>query len=236
MNVLMIDTATRVEMVAASSGDRVSDRTGIAGVSHSVTLFQNIQGALEELGITLGDIGLIGVGTGPGSFTGIRIAVSTSRMLAQLMKVPLVGIHSPLVYASGAPGWEGDNILVAFDAKKGRVFGALYRKTAVPCFPREVVPPGDYFPESLAERIPPGCRTIIIGDGAEKYYDRISPLAGEHEIVRDFRPSGISACGLALRLYTASPGSYLSARSVLPFYARKSDAEDALEARRRDQA
>lgn len=236
MNILIVDTATRVEMVAASSGDRVSDRTGVAGVSHSVTLFQNIQSALEELGITMGDIELIGVGTGPGSFTGIRIAVSTARMLAQLLKAPLVGIHSPLIYASGVPGGEGDNILVAFDAKKGRVFGALYKKTAVPFFPREVVPPGDYFLESLAERIPAGCRTIIIGDGAEKYYDRIPPLAGEHVVVRDFRPSGVSACSLALRLYNADPDSYRSARDVLPFYTRKSDAEIALEARRRDQA
>ncbi len=93
-----------------------------------MTLFDNIDAALAGAGISATDLQLIGVGIGPGSFTGIRIAVSTARMLAQVLSIPLAGLSSPLIYAASMEALPGEYLMTAFDAKKGRVFGALYRR------------------------------------------------------------------------------------------------------------
>ena len=101
----------------------------VVNTSHSVTLLDTINRCLDTLGLAPGDLNCLGVGVGPGSFTGIRIAVTTARMLAQVLGIPLVGIQTHLLYAVSVRGGRGDNIMIAFDAKKGRVFGALYRKS-----------------------------------------------------------------------------------------------------------
>lgn len=224
MNTLVIETATSVELLAASSGVRTSDRTAASRVSHSVTLFANLDAALVELGIGIRDIGLIGVGVGPGSFTGIRIAVSTARMLAQVLDVPLVPVKSQLLYAASVAAAPGEYVLVAFDAKKGRVFGALYRSSDDPLSPIEVVAPGDYEITRLA--LPAlGKRAFAIGDGAEKYRSEIEAQVPECAVLPGFAPSGNVACRIVMNAYAADPDRYAKFTAVVPFYARKSDAE-----------
>jgi tRNA threonylcarbamoyladenosine biosynthesis protein TsaB len=224
LNILVIETATSIELLAASADGRTSDRTAISRVSHSVTLFANIDAALGELGIGIRDIELMGVGVGPGSFTGIRIAVSTARMLAQALGVPLVPVKSQLLYAASAAAGPGEYVLVAFDAKKGRVFGALYRASDDPLSPTEVVAPGDYDIERLCEPAR-GKRTLAVGDGAEKYRAEIEKRLPECAVLADFMPSGEAACRIVGNAYAANPAGYPDIGAVLPFYARKSDAE-----------
>ncbi len=231
MNILTIDTATAVEMVAASSGSKVSDETREVGVSHSITLFESMDNALNELGIAIKDIDLVGVGIGPGSFTGIRIAVTTARMLAQLLGAPLVGIKTHLFYAASVKADIDDNILIAFDAKKGRVFGALYRRGPQELSPVEIVEPGDYYMDFLINQIDKENRTFIIGDGVEKYYDSIKSEISDHELLTGFKPSAKIACDMTGNIYKIDSGLYASINRVVPFYSRKSDAEIVKESR-----
>ncbi len=225
MNILTIDTSTDIETIAVCSNGKISDQTSIADRSHSATMFNNIDIALKDLGISMDDIGLIGVGIGPGSFTGIRIAVTTARMLAQILKIPTVGIKTPLIYACSADAAAGENIIIAFDAKKGRVFGALYKMGGDNTDPIEIVAPGDYHIETLAERIDPSFRTHIIGRGIGKYHDKLSNLIQDPVIPMNFLPSGKIACSLTEKIYNNNPDEFMDYNRTLPLYSRKSDAE-----------
>lgn len=221
----MIDTATSVELVAATSIDKTSDKTRAIDVSHSTSLFDSIDCTLKDLGISINDIDVIGVGIGPGSFTGIRIAVSTARMLAQVLEVPLIGIKTHLIYATSVEASINENILIAFDAKKGRVFGALYRRGENPLHPNEIIPPGDYQMDFLIDNIVNEYMTYLVGDGAEKFYSLINSRINIHRLMSNFIPSGEIACELTKIQYHKSPTQYSDINSVIPLYTRKSDAE-----------
>lgn len=232
MNILTIDTATAVELVAAASGDRLSDKTKVVNDSHSITLFESIDNALSELNITIKDINLIGVGLGPGSFTGIRIAVSTARMFAQILEAPILGIKTHLLFAASVQADINENILIAFDAKKGRVFGALYRRGEDPLSPLEIIAPGDYYIESIVDKIEWGNRTLLIGDGAEKYYHILATKIPDYKLLSGFKPSAKTACAITEYLYKKEPSLNTNINNVVPFYSRKSDAEIFKELRR----
>ncbi|MBN2402422.1 MAG: tRNA (adenosine(37)-N6)-threonylcarbamoyltransferase complex dimerization subunit type 1 TsaB [Spirochaetes bacterium] len=227
MNILAIDTATKIEIAAASSENVFSDQTKAVNVSHSIMLFNNIDLALKEAKIELNDINVIGVGIGPGSFTGIRIAVATARMFSQVFDLPLVGIKTHLMYAASVneKANAGENILIAFDAKKSRVFGALYKKGEDDLKPVAIIEPGDYTIEYLVNSIIPEKKTILIGDGCGKYYTEIKSQVKEHELLPYFMPSGKTICRLIKKVYLENPDNYSDLNNVLPFYARRTDAE-----------
>jgi tRNA threonylcarbamoyl adenosine modification protein YeaZ len=226
LNILVIDTASPLEIIAACAGESAFETSALVNTSHSVTILDTIDRCLKRLGLAPADLDVIGVGVGPGSFTGIRIAVSTARMLAQVLGKPLVGIKTQLIYAACIEAERGDNILVAFDAKKGRVFGALYRKSENPLAPDEVVAPGDYTIRRLLERVDSSRPTFLIGSGIEKYHDDVSSLK-KGVVVQDFTPSGKVICDLAIDAYRKNPDGYGDYNRVAPCYARKSDAETA---------
>jgi tRNA threonylcarbamoyladenosine biosynthesis protein TsaB len=226
LNILVIDTATELEIIAACAGGAVAGSAEPSGISHSVTLMDTLDRCLKTLGITAAGIDVVGVGVGPGSFTGIRIAVSTCRMLAQVLGKPLVGVHTQLLYAVSAEADINDNILVAFDAKKGRVFGALYRRRENPLGPEVIVPPGDYEIGRLIERVDPSGTTRLIGSGAVAYRDALAVIE-KGVFQAGFIPSYGAMCGLVRETYLADPGEYADCNKVVPCYARKSDAEVA---------
>ena len=228
MNILVIDTASPLEIIAACAGESAFETSALVNTSHSVTVLDTVDRCLKKLGLAAEDIDVIGVGVGPGSFTGIRIAVSTARMLAQVLGKPLVGLQTQLIYAVCVDAGRGDNILVAFDAKKGRVFGALYRTSGQPLAPEEIVAPGDYPIQLFLERVDASRPTHLIGSGTEKYHDAVSELK-KGIIIRDFAPSGKIICDLALNAYRKNPGDCDDYNKVVPFYARKSDAETVKE-------
>ena len=148
MNILVIDTSSDIEFIGLRTAEGVFSRYGHPERSHSVDLITTMDSLLGNGKIGIHDIDIFGVGTGPGSFTGIRIAVSTARMMAQVMQRPLVGVATPLLYAvSLMPLVTGDDsILVALDARKDRVFGAVYRGHDEAGIPVALVPPGDHPP------------------------------------------------------------------------------------------
>lgn len=231
MNVLVIDTASSFEIIAACTGNGAIETSSLPQTSHSVTILPAIDRCLSCLGLAPRDLDLIGVGVGPGSFTGVRIAVSTARMLAQVLGKPLVGLPTHLLYAVSTPAEAGDGILVAFDAKKGRVFGALYRKEDT-LAPREIIAPGDYAIERLIEAADASRTTHCVGSGVEKYAPALTALA-RRTVTHDIAPDGTAICALAVEAYRADPDHHGDYNGVLPNYARKSDAEAARDMKRK---
>jgi tRNA threonylcarbamoyladenosine biosynthesis protein TsaB len=226
LNTLVIDAASSLEIVAVCSARACVNESSFVDSSHSALLLESVERCLKKAGLGIRDIGLIGVGLGPGSFTGIRIAVSTGRMLSQVLGAPLVGIKTHILYAASIDAVTGDNILIAFDAKKQRVFGALYHKSEQGA-PREIVPPGDYPIRKLIESIDTSHASHMAGSGIEKYLTEIRGAVENMTVLYDFIPDGGSMCGLVAGAFREDPARHEDYNVVVPFYARKSDAEEA---------
>ncbi len=237
MNTLIIDTSTELSILVLATEDKTFSIIENAGTSHSTTMFDSITKLFKKSGITVNQIELIGTGIGPGSFTGIRVAVSTTRMFAQLLKTPLVGIQSHDFFASSCDSEKFSHKLVAFDAKKNRVYGALYRTGLE--FPETLVQAGDYKISEITEQIEKGSHIQLIGNGCSKYLDeltvQINSKGSSCEYTEDFIPSEKYISKLVLKKYKENPKLYSDYALTVPDYARKSDAETALNKREKNQ-
>lgn len=124
---LAIETATSSGSVAVGgpAGVIVEISLNVRG-SHSSALVPAIDHALSMAGMSAGDLGGVAVGSGPGSFTGIRIAGATAKGIVHALKVPLHAFSSLQVAAAGWAG-RGSTVLALFDARGRDVFAGCYR-------------------------------------------------------------------------------------------------------------
>ena len=100
MVILAFDTATDVATSALVDGDEVlGERT-----SRAVTLLEDVDALLRRAGMQTRDVEALAVGIGPGSFTGVRIGLSTARGLGLALGIPAAGVSTLDVLAAGAPG------------------------------------------------------------------------------------------------------------------------------------
>ena len=133
MRVLAIDTSLATGSVAALDGDRRAERT-LAAAGHARDLAAAIVAVAADLGWRVRDAELIAVVTGPGSFTGLRVGVTTAKSLAWAGGPRLVGVSGFAVVArmsARLSGWPADEPMhVAFDAGRGEVFAATVTPTA----------------------------------------------------------------------------------------------------------
>ena len=128
MNILYFDTTQDWIQVlvrlyqSASVSKTLSEITETTPKESSYKLVEMIRIALEEAKVRKPD--LIVVATGPGSFTGIRITVTTARDLSQLWKIPVFGIDSLEAYLVGLQrqGSEGKTALLCLDGKQGKYY------------------------------------------------------------------------------------------------------------------
>ena len=225
MNILTIDTSTGIELISVAVKNNIRSIAKKTGHSHAATLFSNIDTLLHESSVTIRDIELIGVGTGPGSFTGIRIAVTTARTLAQALDIPLIGIHSHELFAASVDSADREIMLIAFDARKNRVFAALYQKQKDRPFLKEILQPGDYTVEQLITATDNNKVIYAAGDGVLKFEKELTDGIRGIKIMRSFLPSGEAASITCRNKYLHNPELNKNFNAVLPVYARKSDAE-----------
>ena len=116
MLILAIDTATEVATSAlVEDGEVLGERS-----SRASTVLEDVDALLRQGGRHAGDIDAIAVGVGPGSFTGVRIGLSTVRGLALALDIPAAGVSTLAALAAGAPG-----ALPVVDAKRSEIFTLL---------------------------------------------------------------------------------------------------------------
>ena len=89
-------------------------------------LLGEVDGLLAGEGMTLADVSALAVGIGPGSFTGLRVGVTTAKTLAQVTGKPLVGVPTLDAYA-WAWGEDVPTLLVLLPSRRGEVYAAVYR-------------------------------------------------------------------------------------------------------------
>ncbi|MFD1672326.1 tRNA (adenosine(37)-N6)-threonylcarbamoyltransferase complex dimerization subunit type 1 TsaB [Agrilactobacillus yilanensis] len=127
MYVLAIDTSSRPLSVAVVTEHEVlSEITINKKMTHSQTLMPAIDAVLKNSGVTIQDIDRFAVAQGPGSYTGIRIGVTTAKTLAWTLNKPLVGLSSLALLASNVT--QTPKLLVPImDARRNNVFAGAYQ-------------------------------------------------------------------------------------------------------------
>jgi tRNA threonylcarbamoyladenosine biosynthesis protein TsaB len=129
---LALDTSTRIASVAAFDGYQVlSETTWLAGREHSTRLLVEAETVLARIGRTPSELTGLAVARGPGSFTGVRVALSVAKGIAAGLGVPLWGVSTLDVMAAAA-GEAEVPVRALVEAGRGRYATALYeRRTCV---------------------------------------------------------------------------------------------------------
>lgn len=125
MRILALETATRRATACLLEGERViASRTSEDPRTHAEHIIQLIDELALEAGVPKASLDLIACGLGPGSFTGVRIALATAKGIALALERPLVGVSSLRAMAAGVS--EARSVMALIDAKKGEIFVASY--------------------------------------------------------------------------------------------------------------
>lgn len=160
---LTFDTATPFVTVALHDGeDVVWEGVSERRLKHGEQLAPLIDHALRETGLVRQDLTALGVGVGPGPFTGLRVGLVTARTLGFVLDVPVYGVCTLDVLAVEAvgTGTVSGEFVVATDARRKEVYLASYDETGARLDGPEVARPAD-----VATRLP------VVGEGAELYPD-----------------------------------------------------------------
>ena len=212
-------TAKAASAALVRDGKLVSQYSQCSGLTHSRTLLPMGEDMLKNAELTLGDVDLIAVAHGPGSFTGVRIGVSMVKGLAWAADKPCVGVST-----LEAMAWHGlaagGLICPVMDARRSQVYNALFRMEDG----RPVRLTEDR-PIALTELAEELCaykeRVFLVGDGAELSFRVLSEL-GLPCVLAPENLRMQSAWGVAMAALDKEPGN---ADSLLPVYLRLSQAE-----------
>lgn len=204
-------------------------------------LLPRIDAALAEHGVAREDIACVAVGRGPGSFTGVRIAMATAKGIASALEVPLVGVSSldAVAWNAWAAGERGPLSVVA-DAMRKEVYPVRYllndtgierleadRVVKAEDAARELAAEGDPAEEDASSQV---SARLLVGDALKKYGELFAGC-GVALPAELWTPTGR---GLLLALqaaWRAGEADPLDARRhdpafALPVYTRLSDAEE----------
>lgn len=189
---------------------------------HSKRLLGAIEFLLNQAQVGWPDLDAIAISLGPGSFTGLRVGLSTAKGLAMAAEKPLLGISALDALASQFP-FVTQQICAVIDARKKEVYAALYAADGTATVQRR----SDYLvlpPEALAARL--DTPTILAGDGAllyrQLFREKLQDLALEapHE-THFLRAAAVGRAALA----KWDAHDFLSPATSVPDYIRASDAD-----------
>ncbi|MEX2483052.1 MAG: tRNA (adenosine(37)-N6)-threonylcarbamoyltransferase complex dimerization subunit type 1 TsaB [Brumimicrobium sp.] len=161
---LHIETATKVCSVALSqNGECVSlVEENSENYTHSENLTLFIECAIKEAGWTLSELDAIVVTSGPGSYTGLRIGVSTAKGLCYALNLPLISVGSiESIVAIASEKYIDKSICALIDAKRMEVFSAVYDHNGKCVKPLSA----DIIDENTYNEFMP---FVVCGDGAKK--------------------------------------------------------------------
>ena len=163
-------------------------------------------------------MGLIAVGIGPGTFTGLRVGIATARALAQGRRLPLAGVDSLAALARGITAEHpGRGAVPLIDARRGELFAAVYDAAG-----ERLDGPLVAAPERIAATVAPGgAKPLAAGDGSLRFRQQLE--SGGVEVLPDADPAHRMAarhiCALAAAVEPGLP------TDVTPAYLRRPDAE-----------
>jgi tRNA threonylcarbamoyladenosine biosynthesis protein TsaB len=186
-----------------------------AGMRHGVELFPALERLLRRASIPPRDVGLVAVGTGPGSYTGLRVGITAARAFAYAAGAQILGVPSCDAWAAAAP-LDARPLAVVLDARIRAVYLAVYEAVGGSWTRREG--PELVNPAEAAARIP--ADAVVVGDGVAPYAEAfVGRRAAE-------APSRADASHVArLALGRLARGERDAIDAVVPLYLRKTEAE-----------
>jgi len=230
MYILAIETTGAFASVALMKDDKIIGHvSGNDRFSHLQNLMPQVETVIKENELSIGDIDLIAVSNGPGSFTGIRIGVSTARALSQILDIPCVAVPSLDALAlRGAEYAKGDILICPMlDARRSQVYaGGYFIKDG---YPVEEIKAGPYMMDEFLAKAAGYDQILVLGDAMDKYADKMAEIRpeGTLDTPEDIRYQDASCvAALGAKLYAEKGG--LSYNEVQPEYMRMAEAERKL--------
>jgi tRNA threonylcarbamoyladenosine biosynthesis protein TsaB len=227
MLILGIDTSGRQGSVAllqaqdeAPGGPlRTLELAPLAGGQYSEVLVGSIAALLQCHGVEKRSLSLLAVASGPGSFTGLRVAIATVKGLAEAFAIPVVPVSvlEAILLAAESPG----RAVAAIDAQRGEVFFAEFATVNPAPNLREDIASFAAFTSLLAAGSPPP--TVFTPDEALADRLRNSALDSAFEVALIARPSAEDIARIAYRKFLA--GVRADVATLDANYLRRSDAE-----------
>ncbi len=187
------------------------------GLTHSETLLPMAENLLKGCAVSLGEVDLIAVARGPGSFTGVRIGVATAKGLSWGLDKPCCGVSTLEAMAWQASRLRGSLLCCCMDARRGQVYNALFRASGERperLSEDRAIALGELLPE-LTEA------PVLLGDGAELTAKALAE-AGMHFTLAPETVRIQSAWGVALAAAHAPKEAWGEPE---PVYLRLSQAE-----------
>jgi tRNA threonylcarbamoyladenosine biosynthesis protein TsaB len=222
MRILAIDSATQMCGVAVlEDGHALVELRMSQGQTHAKSLLEGIRRVLEMAGLDMKRLDALAVTQGPGSFTGLRIGISTAKGLSLATGKPLVGISALAALASQAP--EGAAwVCPMIDARRSQIYWSLYHRQGpdlIQILPEQVGAPLD-----VIHHLDGPC--LCIGNGADAY----------EALLRQHLPFGMLGAGPGLNAISPAAvarlawqrlkqGTREDVHRFAPVYLRKSDAQ-----------
>lgn len=221
MLILALESSAKAASAALMEDESlIAQYSQCSGLTHSRTLLPMVEDMLKNTEKKIADVDLIAVAHGPGSFTGIRIGVSTVKGLAWAADKKCVGVST-----LEAMAWHGvlagGLICPVMDARRSQVYNALF-DIDDSVRPRRLTEDRAVSLETLAQELKDCGRVpLLVGDGARLTYDYLT----EAGIACRIAPPNLvyqSAWGVGMTALGREGGS---ADDLLPVYLRLSQAE-----------
>ena len=215
--ILLIETSTSLCSVALADGDRITaSRESTEPRAHAAMTAPFVKEVLDECGLRAGQLDAVCVSAGPGSYTGLRVGVSTAKGICFAAGVPLlsVGTLALLVHQARAEGWlpEGcHRVIPMIDARRMEVYTAVFTPEGEQLteVQPQVITAGSFQAERNAGPV------LVIGDGAGKCRDI---LAGPQVSFVQACPTASGMLRPALQEFEA--GHFRDVAYFEPFYLK----------------
>ena len=221
MLTLAFDTSSRTAAVAVLRDDTILYESIVnTGLNHSEVLMPEIDYACRRVGIKISDVNLFACTLGPGSFTGLRIGVSTLKGLMLATGTPAAGVSSLAAVVLNL-GTTSKLICSMIDAGRGQVYVAYFRYNDENIL-QQISEEKAVNPQEIINNTDQN--TLFVGDGAIKYADIIKNIKSEVSIASDLQHYiRASAVGILGRKKFAEK-DLLDASTLVPIYLRSADA------------
>jgi tRNA threonylcarbamoyladenosine biosynthesis protein TsaB len=224
MRILAVDTTT------ASGSAALLDDTGLVAeinshspASHSARLLTSVDHLLRLAAWDIRHVEGFAVAAGPGSFTGIRIGLSTVKALAYAAGKPVAPVSSLSALAVKLRDSGGRLFCPLLDAKKGEVYGALFEVEGKRL--KEIIRQGAYAPDALLSRLPAQRVVYFLGSGVGVYAGKVRAYLRDKARFPDRSPFIAREVG-ELGRDILREGRGVRSEALEPIYFRRSQAEE----------
>jgi tRNA threonylcarbamoyladenosine biosynthesis protein TsaB len=241
MKILAIETSTMLGGIAVAddSAGLIAEMRLNVKSTHSERLMTEIDHVLQQSGLTAHDIDIFGVAIGPGSFTGLRIGLSTAKGFSYATGKPIVSVPTLEAFAWNFP-YCRHPVCIMLDARKGEVYAALFQWTGDGFI--RLMSEASVKAEKLMEKITSGTlplpsakageegfvekQIVFAGEGALLYRNKIEAMIGKRAVFASPEkmipsPANVASIGIQKTLQ----GEFSEPVSLVPIYIRRSEAE-----------